>query len=164
MVVGGGNTAVEEALYLTNHASKVMVLHRRDELRAEKMLQERLLKHPKIEVIWDSLLIDVIGKDNPKQVTAAKIQNVKDKSEREIKLSGIFIAIGHVPNTGIFKEQIEMDSENYIITEADSSKTNIPGVFAAGDVQDKVFRQAVTAAGTGCMAALEAEKFIAAKE
>ena len=160
MVVGGGNTAVEEALYLTNHAKKVILLHRRDELRAEKILQERLLAHEKIDVIWDSILIDIIGKDNPKSVTAAKIKNVKNEQITEIPLQGIFIAIGHTPTTDLFKDFLNIDNEGYIITESDSTKTSLEGIFAAGDVQDKIYRQAVTAAGTGCMAALEAEKFI----
>ena len=162
MVVGGGNTAVEEALYLTNHAKKVFLLHRRDELRAERILQERLLNHPKIEPIWNSELIDIIGKSTvPKSVTAAKIKNNKTQETKEVAVQGIFIAIGHKPNTAIFKDWLDMDQEQYIITKSDSTKTNIAGVFAAGDVQDKIYRQAVTAAGTGCMAALEAEKFLA---
>jgi len=160
MVVGGGNTAVEEALYLTNHAKKVILLHRRNELRAEKILQERLLKHPKIEPLWDSILLDIIGKDSPKAVTSAKIQNVKTNNITEIPLEGIFIAIGHKPNTDLFTEYLKTDEEQYIITTAGTAKTNINGIFAAGDVQDKTYRQAVTAAGTGCMAALEAEKYL----
>lgn len=161
MVIGGGNTAVEEALYLTNHAKKVTLVHRRDELRAEKILQKRLFEHEKINVIWDSALEEVIGTENPLGVTGAKIKNLKTQELSTIELDGIFIAIGHFPNTSMFKGSIDMDSEGYIVTQANSSKTNIPGVFAAGDVQDKVFRQAVTAAGTGCMAALEANKFLA---
>lgn len=162
MVVGGGNTAVEEALYLTNHASKVILVHRRDELRAEKILQDRLLKHEKIEVIWDHVLEEVIGTEDPLSVTGARLKNAKSGEEQTIDVDGVFIAIGHVPNTAIFKDQIEMDGEGYILTKADSTATNIDGVYAAGDVQDKIYRQAVTAAGTGCMAALEAEKFLAA--
>lgn len=161
MVVGGGNTAVEEALYLTNHAKKVFLLHRREELRAEKILQDRLLKNAKIEPIWNSVLIDIIGKESPKSVTAAKIQNVNTQKITEVPLQGIFIAIGHKPNTDIFQSHINTDKEGYIITPPGSTQTNIPGIFAAGDVQDKIYRQAVTAAGTGCMAALDAEKFLA---
>jgi thioredoxin reductase (NADPH) len=160
MVIGGGNTAVEEALYLTNHASKVTLVHRRDSLRAEKIAQERLFKHPKVDVIWDSALEEVVGTENPLSVTGAKIKNLKTGKISDIAVEGIFIAIGHKPNTDIFKGQIELDSDGYIITEKGSTKTNIEGVFAAGDVQDKIFRQAVTAAGTGCMAALEAAKYI----
>ena len=160
MVVGGGNTAVEEALYLTNHASKVTLIHRRDELRAEKILQDRLLNHPKVEVIWDTVLEEVVGKEDPKEVTGAVVKNVKTGEESEISVEGVFIAIGHKPNTDIFKGKLEMDDEGYILTEPDSTKTSIAGIFAAGDVQDKIYRQAVTAAGTGCMAALEANKFI----
>ena len=160
-VVGGGNTAVEEAMYLTRHASKVSLIHRRDALRAEKILQERLLADPKIEVIWDSVLDRVEGEDDPPRVTEVRIKNVKSGEESGIPVEGVFIAIGHDPNTELFKGQIEMDADGYIVTAPDSTVTNIPGVFAAGDVQDKVFRQAVTAAGTGCMAALEAEKYLA---
>ena len=161
-VVGGGNTAVEEALYLTNHASKVTLIHRRDSLRAEKILQERLFKHPNIAVIWDSAVEEITGTEEPLSVTGAKLKNLKTGAISEHKFDGVFIAIGHSPTTSLFKGQIEMDSEGYIITAPDSTKTNIAGVFAAGDVQDKIFRQAVTAAGTGCMAALEAQKFIEA--
>ena len=160
-VVGGGNTAVEEAMYLTRHASKVSLIHRRDALRAEKILQERLLADPKIEVIWDSVLDRIEGEDDPPRVTEVRIKNVKSGEESGIPVEGVFIAIGHDPNTEVFKGQIDMDADGYIVTAADSTITNIPGVFAAGDVQDKIFRQAVTAAGTGCMAALEAEKYLA---
>lgn len=160
MVVGGGNTAVEEALYLTHHAKKVFLLHRRDELRSEKILQQRLLAHPKIEPIWNSVLLDIIGKTNPKAVTAAKIQNVQTEEITEVPLEGIFIAIGHKPNTDIFIKWLDTDDEKYIITTSGTTQTNVPGIFASGDVQDKIYRQAVTAAGTGCMAALEAEKFL----
>ncbi|MCH7633087.1 MAG: thioredoxin-disulfide reductase [Proteobacteria bacterium] len=160
-VVGGGNTAVEEAMYLTRHASKISLIHRRDALRAEKILQERLFADPKIEVIWDSVLDRVEGEDDPPRVTEVRIKNVKSGEESGIPVEGVFIAIGHDPNTELFKGQIEMDADGYIVTAPDSTITNIPGVFAAGDVQDKVFRQAVTAAGTGCMAALEAEKYLA---
>ena len=160
-VVGGGNTAVEEAMYLTRHASKVSLIHRRDALRAEKILQERLLADPKIEVIWDSVLDRIEGEDDPPRVTEVRIKNVKSGEESGIPVEGVFIAIGHDPNTEVFKGQIDMDADGYIVTAPDSTITNIPGVFAAGDVQDKIFRQAVTAAGTGCMAALEAEKYLA---
>ena len=160
-VVGGGNTAVEEAMYLTRHASKVSLIHRRDALRAENILQERLFADPKIEVIWDSVLDRVEGEDDPPRVTEVRIKNVKSGEESGIPVEGVFIAIGHDPNTEWFKGQIEMDADGYIVTAPDSTITNIAGVFAAGDVQDKVFRQAVTAAGTGCMAALEAEKYLA---
>lgn len=160
MVIGGGNTAVEEALYLTNHASKVTLVHRRDTLRAEKIMQERLFKHPKVEVIWDSALEEVVGSENPLSVTAAKIKNLKTNKISEIKVDGIFVAIGHKPNTDIFKGKINMDEEGYLITKPGSTKTNIEGIFAAGDVQDKIYRQAVTAAGSGCMAALDAARFL----
>lgn len=161
MVVGGGNTSVEEALYLTNHASKVYVVHRRDSFRAEKILQDRLFKNPKIEVIWNHALEEVKGTENPRSVTHAVIKNTISGELTEKAIDGIFIAIGHKPNTDIFKGIIDMDDEGYIITKPGFTSTNIPGVFAAGDVQDKIFRQAVTAAGTGCMAALECEKFLA---
>ena len=164
LVVGGGNTAVEEAIYLTNHASKVTLVHRRDELRSEKILQDRLFKNEKIEVVWDSVLDEVLGDDDPIGVTGARLRNVKTDATTDLKLDGVFIAIGHDPATALFKGKVEMDDENYIITGPDSTATNVPGVFAAGDVKDKVFRQAVTAAGLGCMAALEAEKFLAGVE
>ncbi len=163
-VVGGGNTAVEEALYLTNHASKVTLIHRRDELRSEKILQDRLFKNPKVEILWDTVLDEVLGSSEPPSVTGIKVRNIKTGSESEIGLDGVFIAIGHTPNTEVFKGVLDMDGEGYLITAPDSTATNIPGVFAAGDVQDKIYRQAVTAAGTGCMAALEAEKYLAALE
>lgn len=163
-VVGGGNTAVEEALYLTNFASKVYLIHRRDELRAEKILQDRLLKNDKIEMVWDSVPDEIVGAEDPFGVTGVRIRNVKSDELTTIPVHGVFIAIGHDPNTGLFKGQLEMDDENYIITQPDSSQTNIGGVYAAGDVQDKIYQQAVTAAGTGCMAALEAERFIAEQE
>ena len=161
MVVGGGNTAVEEALYLTNHASKVYVVHRRDSFRAEKILQDRLFKNPKIEVIWNHALEEVKGTEKPRSVTHAVIKNTVSGELTERAIDGIFIAIGHKPNTDMFKGIIDMDDEGYIITKPGFTSTNIPGVFAGGDVQDKIFRQAVTAAGTGCMAALECEKFLA---
>ena len=160
-VIGGGNTAVEEALYLTNHADKVTLVHRRDSLRAEKILQERLFANEKIEIIWGHKLEEVLGEDTPPNVTGARVSHVQSSEERLLDVQGIFVAIGHTPNTAIFQGQVEMDEEGYITTRADSTATNIVGVFAAGDVQDKTYRQAVTAAGTGCMAALEAEKFIA---
>ncbi|WP_341788978.1 thioredoxin-disulfide reductase [Rickettsia endosymbiont of Lasioglossum villosulum] len=160
VVVGGGNSAVEEALYLTNHASKVTIVHRLDSFRAEKILQERLFKNPKISVIWDHVVEEIVGNNNPKSVIGVKIQNVHTKETSLVNCNGVFVAIGHKPNTALFAGQVTMDSDNYIITAPDSTKTNIEGVFAAGDVQDKIYRQAITAAGTGCMAALEAEKFL----
>ena len=159
-VVGGGNAAVEEAMFLTKFASKVKLIHRRDSLRAEKMLQKKLMENKKIEIIWDSVVEDVLGDKNPKNVKGIKIKNVKTNETQELKLDGVFIAIGHDPATQLFKDQLEMDKEGYLITKADSTETNVPGVFAAGDVKDKIFRQAVTAAGMGCMAALEAEKHL----
>ena len=163
-VVGGGNAAVEEALYLANIASKVHLIHRRDTLRAEKIAQERLFANKKINVIWNSKVVDVMGTEEPKTMTSIKLQNTKDNTETTMNLDGLFIAIGHDPATKIFADQVEMDEQGYIITKADSTATNIEGVYAAGDVKDKTYRQAVTAAGMGCMAALEAEKFIAVKE
>ena len=160
-VVGGGNTAVEEALYLTNHAEKVTLIHRRDTLRAEKILQKRLMANSKINVVWNSVVEEVIGDENPLGVTGVKIRNLKENALTELPLHGLFVAIGHYPATNLFKGHIAMDEEGYITTAPDSTRTNIHGVFAAGDVQDKTYRQAVTAAGTGCMAALEAEKFLA---
>ncbi|WPX96418.1 thioredoxin-disulfide reductase [Candidatus Bandiella euplotis] len=160
LVVGGGNTAVEEALYLTNHASKVTLIHRRDKLKAEKILQERLFGNPKISIMWDSVLEEVIGSDNPLSVEGARIKNIQTGKISEVRVHGIFIAIGHAPNTDLFRDKIKMDAEGYIITAPDSTATSIPGIYAAGDVQDKIYRQAVTAAGTGCMAALEATKFL----
>ena len=162
-VVGGGNAAVEEAMFLTKFASKVKLIHRRNELRAEKMLQAKLKANKKIEIIWDSVVEDVIGDTNPKSVKAIKIKNVKTNKTSELKVNGLFIAIGHDPATSLFKGQLNMDKEGYIITNPDSTITNVPGVFAAGDVKDKIFRQAVTAAGMGCMAALEAEKHLSSK-
>lgn len=164
IVVGGGNTAVEEALYLTNHASKVTLVHRRDSFRAEKILQERLFKNPKVEVVWNSVLDEVVGDENPLGVTGARLKNVETGVVTEHAVDGVFIAIGHSPNTAIFKGKLDMDNEGYLITAPDSTRTNIPGIFAAGDVKDKIFRQAVTAAGLGCMAALETEKFLAEHE
>lgn len=159
-VVGGGNAAVEEAIYLSGIASKVYLIHRRDQLRAEKMLQEKVLKNKKIEIIWDTVVEKVNGTDNPKNLESISIKNTKENSIKDLKVHGFFVAIGHNPATNIFKDQIKMDDEGYIITNPDSTATNIEGVFAAGDVKDKVYRQAITAAGMGCMAALEAEKLL----
>jgi thioredoxin reductase (NADPH) len=159
-VVGGGNAAVEEAMFLTKFASKVKLIHRRNELRAEKMLQEKLKSNKKIEIIWDSIVDEVLGTNDPKSVSGIKIKNTKDNKIKELKIDGLFIAIGHDPATSLFKDQLKMDKEGYLITRPDSTETNIPGVFAAGDVKDKIFRQAVTAAGMGCMSALEAEKYL----
>lgn len=163
-VVGGGNTAVEEALYLTNHAKSVTLIHRRDSLRAEKILQDRLIKHPKVSVIWDTVVEEICGSQNPPSVESLKLRNRNTDAMSEIAVNGIFVAIGHDPATAVFKGHLEMDGEGYLITAPDSTATNRPGVFAAGDVKDKIYRQAVTAAGMGCMAALEAEKFIAELE
>tara|TARA_B100000123_G_scaffold231714_1_gene181501 strand:+ start:1381 stop:2328 length:948 start_codon:yes stop_codon:yes gene_type:complete len=162
-VVGGGNAAVEEAMFLTKFASKVKLIHRRNELRAEKMLQEKLRANKKIEIIWDSVVEEVLGSKEPKGVNGLKIKNVTDNKISELKLDGLFVAIGHDPATSLFKDQLKMDKEGYLLTKPDSTETNIPGVFAAGDVKDKIFRQAVTAAGMGCMAALEAEKHLSHK-
>ena len=159
-VVGGGNAAVEEAMFLTKFASKVQLIHRRDELRAEKLLQKKLMENKKIEIIWDSVVEEVVGDDEPKNVKGLKIKNIKTNDTKELKIDGLFIAIGHDPATSLFKDQLEMDNAGYLITKPDSTETNIPGVYAAGDVKDKIFRQAVTAAGMGCMAALEAEKHL----
>ena len=160
MVVGGGNTAVEEALFLTKFASKVTLIHRKNKLRAEKILQDRLFNNDKINVIWDHILEEVIGDESPLVVKQAIIKSTFDTKLTKIDVDGIFIAIGHDPNTKLFFNQLSMDKENYILTKSDSTKTNIEGVYAAGDVQDKIYRQAVTAASHGCMAALEAEKFL----
>ena len=159
-VIGGGNAAVEEAIFLTKFAIKVKLIHRRNELRAEKMLQKKLMENKKIEIIWDSVLEEVLGNKNPKGVTGIKIKNVKTNKITQINIHGLFIAIGHNPATSLFKGQLDMDKEGYLITKPDSTATNKSGVFAAGDVKDKVFRQAVTAAGMGCMSAHEAEKFL----
>ena len=163
-VIGGGNSAVEEALFLTSFASKVHLVHRRDSLRSEKILQERLFKNEKINVIWNSELNEIVGEENPLNVTGIKLKNTVDDTISDLKVDGVFIAIGHDPATQIFKGQVDMDDGGYIITQPDSTLTNIEGVYAAGDVKDKVYRQAVTAAGMGCMAALEAEKYISSLE
>jgi thioredoxin reductase (NADPH) len=159
-IVGGGNAAVEEAMFLTKFASKVQLIHRRDSLRAEKMLQQKLMENKKIEIIWDSVVEEIIGDEEPKNVKGLKIKNVKTNDIKELKIDGLFIAIGHDPATQLFKDQLNMDKEGYLLTKPDSTETNIQGVFAAGDVKDKIFRQAVTAAGMGCMSALEAEKYL----
>jgi thioredoxin reductase (NADPH) len=163
-VVGGGNTAVEEALFLTNFASKVTLIHRRDSLRAEKIMQDRLFRNPKIDVVWDHVVEEILGDGMPAAVTGARIKNVKTGATSQLTVDGVFVAIGHTPVTDLFKGQIDLDKEGYIRTAGDSTATSVSGVFAAGDVQDKIYRQAVTAAGTGCMAALEAEKYLAAME
>lgn len=164
VVIGGGNTAVEEALYLSKICQQVKLIHRRDSLRAEKILQDRLFKTANIDVIWDHNVVEVLGTDEPKTVNGVVIEHAKSGEKQELAVDGVFVAIGHDPATALFKGQIEMDDNGYIITKPDSTATNIPGVFAAGDVQDHIFRQAVTAAGTGCMAALEAERFLAAQD
>ena len=163
-IVGGGNTAVEEAIYLTNHASKVTLIHRRDTLRAERIMQERLFANPKISVIWDSAVEEVLGAGDPPGVTGIRIRNVKTGETKEIAVDGLFVAIGHSPSTELFKGKLPLDPEGYLLTAPDSTATSVPGVFAAGDVKDRVFRQAVTAAGMGCMAALEADKFLVLHE
>lgn len=164
VVIGGGNTAVEEALFLTNFASKVTVVHRRDLFRAEKILQDRLFKNPKIDVIWDNMLDDVLGAENPMKVNRVRLKNVKTGATTERSTDGVFIAIGHSPASELFVGQLQMKPSGYIVTAGHSTATSVPGVFAAGDVTDDIYRQAVTAAGLGCMAALEAEKFLAAHE
>ena len=161
VVVGGGNSAVEEAIYLAGIASKVTLIHRRDSLRAEKIAQDRLFANPKVSVIWDSAVDEILGGGTPPGVTGVRLKNVKTGALSEVSADGVFVAIGHSPNTEMFKDQLKLDSEAYIITAPGATTTSLPGVFAAGDVQDKVYRQAVTAAGTGCMAALEAERFLA---
>ena len=164
VVIGGGNTAVEEAIYLTNHASRVTLIHRRDALRAEKILQDRLFRNAKIKVVWDSVVEEILGVPEPPEVTGVRLRNVRTGESSELRCEGVFVAIGHTPVTDLVAGQLPLDPEGYIVTAPDSTATSIPGVFAAGDVKDKIFRQAVTAAGMGCMAALEAEKFLAAEE
>ena len=168
-VIGGGNSAVEEALYLTNHATKVTVIHRRDSFRAERILQDRLFRNPKIEVIWNSAVDTILGEGdgtpgNPRGVTGLRIRDVASGATRDLPVAGVFVAIGHEPATAVFKGRVAMDEAGYIVTAPDSTATNVPGVFAAGDVKDKVYRQAVTAAGMGCMAALEVERWLAHHE
>ncbi|ACT69510.1 thioredoxin-disulfide reductase [Neorickettsia risticii] len=160
IVIGGGNTAVEEALYLTRHAKKVYLLHRRDRLRAEAVLQERLFANAKVELIWNSVLDEVLGRDSPPEVTGVRVRSLIDGTFKEILVSGVFVAIGHTPNTALFSGILEMDSAGYIKTAGSDTSTSVSGIFACGDVQDPVYRQAVTAAGTGCMAALDAMKFL----
>jgi thioredoxin reductase (NADPH) len=160
VVVGGGNTAVEEALYLTNHASEVVLVHRRDSLRAEKILQERLFAHPKIRVVWNHVVDEILGAEG-QGVTGVRLKHAQTGATQEVVTDGVFVAIGHTPNTELFKGQLPLDAEGYLTTKPGTTQTSVAGVFACGDVQDKVYRQAVTAAGTGCMAALEAEKFVA---
>ncbi len=160
IVVGGGNTAVEEAIFLTNFASKVTVVHRRREFRAERIMQERLFKNPKIEVVWDSAIEEIVGTADPKSVTGLRLKNINTGALSELKADGVFIAIGHAPATALFKGQLPMQDNGYLITAPDSTATGVPGVYAAGDVKDEIYRQAVTAAGMGCMAALEAEKYL----
>jgi thioredoxin reductase (NADPH) len=164
VVVGGGNTAVEEALYLTSFASKVTLVHRRDELRAERILQERLFAHPKVEVVWNHAIDEVLGQTDPLGVTGVRLKSTVDGSIKEVGCDGVFVAIGHAPASELFKGQLEMDSSGYLKVKPGSASTAIPGVYAAGDVTDDVYRQAVTAAGMGCMAALEAVRFIAEED
>ena len=161
VVIGGGNSAVEEAIFLTNFARKVIVVHRRDSFRAEKIMQDRLFKNPKIEVMWDTAVEEIVGTASPKAVTGIRLKNVKSGLVSERRIDGVFVAIGHAPATELFQGQLDMTKGNYLITAPDSTATSIPGVFAAGDVKDETFRQAVTAAGMGCMAALEAERYLA---
>lgn len=162
MVVGGGNTAVEEALFLTNFASQVTIVHRRDHFRAERILQERLFKHPKIKVVWDSAIDEICGTQGPAKVTHVRLKNVKTGATTDVPADGVFIAIGHAPATELVKGQLKLKPSGYVEVAANSTATSVPGVFAAGDVADETYRQAVTAAGMGCMAALEAERFLAA--
>ncbi len=164
LVIGGGNTAVEEALFLTNFASKVTLVHRRDSLRAEKILQDRLFKHPKIEVIWRHALDEVLGGGAPACVTGARLRDLDTGAERVVPCTGVFVAIGHAPASALVEGQLPLHNGGYVVTKPDSTATDIPGVFAAGDITDHVFRQAVTSAGMGCMAALEAERFLAAQD
>jgi thioredoxin reductase (NADPH) len=159
-VVGGGNTAVEEALYLAQMCPKVTLIHRRDSLRAEKVMQARLFEHPKLEILWNHVVEEVLGTDSPKAVTGVRVKHVRTGEEHALPVDGLFVAIGHDPATALFKGQLDLDPEGYLLTRPGSTQTAIPGVFAAGDVQDKIYRQAVTAAGSGCMAALDAEKYL----
>ncbi len=161
VVVGGGNTAVEEALYLTNHASQVTIVHRRDHFRAERILQERLFKHPKIKVVWDSAVDEICGTENPNKVTHVHLRNVKTGALTDVKTDGVFVAIGHAPATELVKDAVKLKPSGYVEVAPNSTATSVPGLFAAGDVADETYRQAVTAAGLGCMAALEAERFLA---
>ena len=161
VVIGGGNTAVEEALFLTNFASKVTLIHRRDSLRAEKIMQDRLFKHPKVQVIWDSEVTEVLGTEAPLGVTGVKIRNLKTGAEGEVPCAGFFVAIGHAPASELVKDQLELHNGGYVKVEPGSTRTSIPGVFAAGDLTDHIYRQAVTSAGMGCMAALDAERWLA---
>ncbi|MCK1283750.1 thioredoxin-disulfide reductase [Bradyrhizobium sp. 44] len=161
VVVGGGNTAVEEALYLTNHASQVTIVHRRDHFRAERILQERLFKHPKIKVIWDSAVDEICGTENPNKVTQVRLKNVKTGALTDVPTDGVFVAIGHAPATELVAGQVKLKPSGYVEVAPNSTATSVPGLFAAGDVADETYRQAVTAAGLGCMAALEAERFLA---
>ena len=161
VVIGGGNTAVEEALFLTNFASKVTLIHRRNELRAEKILQQRLMKNPKIECVWDSEVLEVLGGDNPLGVTGIKLRNLKTGVESVLDTSGVFVAIGHSPASELVKDQLELHDGGYVKVEPGSTRTSIAGVFAAGDLTDHIYRQAVTSAGMGCMAALDAERYLA---
>lgn len=164
VVIGGGNTAVEEALYLTNHSHDVTLIHRRDTLRAEKILQERLFAHPNVNIIWDSEVVEFVGGGDPEALVGVDIRNKRNGETSRIACEGAFVAIGHKPATELFKGQIKLDDDGYIVVEAGTTKTSVEGVFACGDVMDKIYRQAVTAAGTGCMAALDAEKYLAAQE
>ena len=163
-VIGGGNTAVEEALYLTNHSHDVTLIHRRDSLRAEKILQDRLFANPNIKIVWDSEVVDFVGGGEPEALVGLDIRNKRSGEISRVNVEGAFVAIGHQPATELFKGQLKLDEEGYIIVEPGTTRTNVPGVFACGDVMDKIYRQAVTAAGTGCMAALDAEKYLAAQE
>ena len=162
-VVGGGNTAVEEALYLTHHAETVTLIHRRGRLRAEVILTRRLFANPRVSVVWDSVVEEVLSAGDPPVVAGLRLRHVLSGAESRLDVDGLFVAIGHTPNTAIFRGQMQLDDDGYVVTTPGSTRTSVPGVFAAGDVQDKVWRQAVTAAGTGCMAALEAEKWLAAE-
>ncbi len=161
VVVGGGDSAAEEATFLTKFASKVYVVHRREQLRASKIMQERLLKHPKVEMIWNTVVVDVLG---DAAVSAVKLKDVKTNQERELPCQGLFYAIGFTPNTGAFKDQLKLDKDGYLVVTPGSTHTSVPGVFACGDVQDKKYRQAVTAAGSGCMAAIDCERWLAEQE